>query len=168
MGGSPGSNIMVYRREIQFFPARHPSRNKNIQNWGHIRRKYIVNESATAEEYNNMTALIKLTAEMEEISQNFERKLFSTGGSLNLKKCFWYLISWRWEENGSATMVRREQSPGEIYMTQGYKLAEKAQIYREECDTAKRTLGWWINPPGKMTHTDPKIQIEYAVKLGQA
>ena len=83
-------------------------------------------QTATAEEYNNMASVIKLTREIEEISQNFERKLFSTGGSLNLKKCFWYLIPWRWEAEGSATMVRRGQSPSEIYMTQGYKLEEKA------------------------------------------
>ena len=96
-----------------------------------------------------MASVIKLTSEMEEISQNFERKLFSTGGSLNLQKCFWYLISWRLEEDGIATMVTKDQSPSEIFMTQGYKLAENAKINREECDIAKRTLGRWINPAGK-------------------
>ena len=41
---------------------------------------------------SNHTA-IKLSKYMEAIAQDFERKLFSTGGSLSLNKCFWYLIS---------------------------------------------------------------------------
>lgn len=125
-------------------------------------------KTATAEEYNNMASVLKLTSEMKEISQNFERELFSTGGSLNLKKCFCYLISWRWEADGSATMVKRDQLPSKIYMTQGYKLNEKAQIFREECDIAKRPLGCWINQAGKMTHKDPTIQTGYTARLGQA
>ena len=43
-------------------------------------------KTATTEEYNNRASVLQLTTEMEEIAQNFERKLFSTGGSLNLKK----------------------------------------------------------------------------------
>ena len=53
-------------------------------------------------------------------------------------------------------------------MSQGYKLNEKAHIFREECDIAKQPLGFWINQAGKMTHKDPKIQTEYTVRLGQA
>ena len=37
---------------------------------------------------NDNAPLGTITKEMEEISQNFERKLYSTGGALNLKKCF--------------------------------------------------------------------------------
>ena len=83
-----------------------------------IRDAYADNTSlmktVTAEEYNNMASVLKLTSEMKEISQNFERKLFSTGGSLILKKCFWYLISWRREADGSSTMVTRDHLPREI------------------------------------------------------
>ena len=53
-------------------------------------------KTVTEEEFNSKASALQLTKEMEEISQNFERKIFSTGGILNLKKWFWYLISWRW------------------------------------------------------------------------
>ena len=96
------------------------------------------------------------------------KKLFSTGGSLSLKKRFWYLISWRWEPADTATIVRKDQSEAEIKMPQGYKLLEKVTIWREECDIAQRTLDFWLNPAGKMTHEDPKVQIEFMVRLGQA
>ena len=74
---------------------------------------------------NSTAAEVKLTAHMENIAQDFERKLFSTGGRLNLKKCFWYLISWRWNPDGSSSMATIEQSLSVLNMTQGYNFLEK-------------------------------------------
>jgi len=76
---------------------------------------------------NDNAPIGTITREMEAIAQNFERKLFSTGGALNLKKCFWYLISWRWEADGTATMATTTQTPEEIKLTQGCKLGEKQE-----------------------------------------
>ena len=114
---------------------------------------------------NDNVPLGIITREMEEISQNFERKLFSTGGALNLEKCFWYLISWRREANGKATMATTIQTLEEIKLTQGYKLGEKVTIHRESCGIAQRTLGTWINPTGIMTHPDGTVQTEYTVGI---
>ena len=36
-----------------------------------------------------------IAKKLQEIAQDFERKLHSTGGSLSLPKCFWYLIHWK-------------------------------------------------------------------------
>ena len=36
-----------------------------------------------------------IATKLQEIAQDFERKLYSTGGSLSLPKCFWYLIHWK-------------------------------------------------------------------------
>ena len=44
---------------------------------------------------------------------------------------------------------------------------EKVQLARIECDTAKRTLGTWINPQGKMKHTNPTIPSEFSMKKQQ-
>ena len=41
---------------------------------------------------------------------------------------------------------------------------EKAQVERIEYDAAKRTLGTWINPQGKIEHTNPTIASEFSVK----
>ena len=43
-----------------------------------------------------------LADKIEIIAQDFERKIYSTGGNLSLPKCFWYLIDWVWEDNGTA------------------------------------------------------------------
>ena len=100
----------------------------------------------------------KLSKFIEEIAQEFARKLFSTGGSLSLNKYFWYLISWQWHEDGSATMYTIKDTPAEILLIQGYSMVNKAKITRFECDWARRTLGCHIYPKGNMTHKDPTVE----------
>ena len=69
---------------------------------------------------NDTEAAIKLTTHMKTVAQDFERKLFNTGGRLNLKKCFWYLISWRWNADGTSYyVVSVEQSPIQLQMSHG-------------------------------------------------
>ena len=55
----------------------------------------------------------------QKVSQDFERKLYSSGGDLSLQKCFWCLIHWTWQPNGTATMSTTQQLPGDIHLTQG-------------------------------------------------
>ena len=62
-------------------------------------------------------------------------------GKIELKKCFWYIISWRWEEDGTTSMATKAQSPGQVKMPQGYIFLEKIEITRVEFNTARRTLG---------------------------
>ena len=64
-------------------------------------------------------------------------------------------------------MATNDQSPGVLHMTQGYRFLEKVQLARIECDTAKRALGTWINPQGKMKHNNPTIPSEFSVKEHQ-
>ena len=61
---------------------------------------------------------INMCTHIQLIAQDFERKLFTTGGALALNKCFWYLISWKWCEDGLATMKTLEEAPGKIFLTQ--------------------------------------------------
>ena len=45
--------------------------------------------------FTTQTQELAATTCMQAIAQNFERKLFTTGGALVFNKCFWYLISWK-------------------------------------------------------------------------
>jgi hypothetical protein len=89
-----------------------------------------------------------IASKMEEIAQDFERKLHSTGGGLSLQKCFWYLIHWTWDEEGNAHMSKIHNSPTEINLTKG-SFSTKHTIKREEINQARRTIGVQINPTGK-------------------
>ena len=91
------------------------------------------------------------------IAQDFERKLYSTGGNLSLSKCFWYLIDWVWDDDGTAKMRKINQGNAVVSLTQG-KFSKKHIITREEIDTAIRTIGVRVNPMGNH-------QIEYEHRL---
>ena len=69
--------------------------------------------------------------QIESIAQDFERKLFSTGGELALHKCYWYLIDWKWEPDGSSSMAKIKEAPGDMMLTKGYA-QEKIAIQRLE------------------------------------
>ncbi len=43
-------------------------------------------------------SLADLTARLAHIAQRWEKLLFYSGGSLNLKKCSWYVLHWKWEK----------------------------------------------------------------------
>ena len=58
------------------------------------------------------------------IAQDFERKLYSTGGNLSLSKCFWYLIDWVWDDDGTAKM-RKNQSRQSCCLTDSRKFHKK-------------------------------------------
>ena len=47
---------------------------------------------------------------MEAVAQKWECLLFASGGALALKKCFWYLIVWKWED-GVPTMMTVNDAP---------------------------------------------------------
>ena len=90
----------------------------------------------------------EVTEQITRIAQDFEKKLFCTGGELALHKCYWYLIDWKWEENGSSQMATRAESKGEMILTKGYS-EEKITIERLECTEAVRTIGVRIFPSGQ-------------------
>jgi hypothetical protein len=47
-----------------------------------------------------------LIMNLKRLSQEWESLLYSTGGALNLSKCFWFLLSWRWH-NGLAILYKQ-------------------------------------------------------------
>ena len=100
----------------------------------------------------------EIALKIETIAQDFERKLFSTGGNLSLHKCFWYLIDWIWDDSGNAQMQKIDQGEADIVLTQG-NFNEKYKIKREEVDTAIRTIGVRVNPKG-----DNTIEYQYRLK----
>ena len=101
------------------------------------------------ETLSNKKQIETLPALMEAFLQDFERKLYTTGGELSLAKTFWYMIALVHKDTGEARMATKEEAPGEIYLTEG-KGQEKTQIRRYECDEAQRTLGARIAPSGTM------------------
>jgi hypothetical protein len=60
----------------------------------------------------------ELIAHGQACAQIWERILYSSGGALELKKCFWYMVYWQWV-NGHPQMAPTILCPGIIALTLG-------------------------------------------------
>ena len=69
------------------------------------------------EQMDSKEQIKTLPALMEVFLQDFERKLYTTGGELSLAKTFWYMIAWIRKDTGESRMATIEESPGEIMLT---------------------------------------------------
>jgi len=80
---------------------------------------------------------------------------FSTGGALNLQKCFWFLVSWQWS-NGSAKLHTTTSTRGELLLTSGNNTQPK-QIQWIKPTPPFRTLGVYLSPSGTSTEDLGKL-----------
>ena len=91
---------------------------------------------------------------METFLQDFERKLYITGGELSLEKTCWYMIAWIRKDTGEARIATIEEPPREIHLTSG-KGQKGTKIKRYERNMTKGTLGARIAPTRTM---DKKLE----------
>jgi hypothetical protein len=80
------------------------------------------------------------------MAQIWERILYSSGGALELRKCFWYLLYWTWE-NGRPQLATKIECPGIIALTSGH-VPNYTVIPRLEVWEARWTLGVRPAPDG--------------------
>jgi hypothetical protein len=88
----------------------------------------------------------KMIANGQACAQIWEWILYSSGGALELKKCFWYLVHWQWV-NGRPEMAPNVSCPGMIALASG-NVPNYTVIPRLEVWEARRTLGVRPAPDG--------------------
>jgi hypothetical protein len=89
----------------------------------------------------------KLAYQAQTVAQHWgEQLLYTSGGALNLTKCFWYGITWDWI-NGIPSMKPISKSPATIDLTAGHGTTTHT-ITRKECWEGMRTLGVRLPPLG--------------------
>ncbi len=81
-------------------------------------------------------------AQLQILSQKWEKLLFSTGGA----KSFWVLLGWHWSQ-GKAIMLTPELSKASLRLTEGYN-STPITIPRLSPYNSYRTLGVYISPSG--------------------
>lgn len=79
---------------------------------------------------------------MQSMAQIWEHLLYSSGGVLELLKCFWYLMYWEWV-NGWPHLIPNVAMPGVIALMQGH-IPTYIVINRLEVWEAQHTLGVWV------------------------
>ena len=90
-----------------------------------------------------------LILRLQEISQTWEHLLHLSGGSLNLNKCSWYVLSWDWK-GGRPIIRKRMETDPDISLPQG-SATERTTIRRMDLEEAPRILGVFISPTGNFS-----------------
>jgi hypothetical protein len=105
---------------------------------------------AITDTYKSMTPN-EMIQRIEKIAQNWERILFLSGGSLNLKKCSWSMLHWEWKQ-GRPTIYRRQDDDADITLvTRSTGTPSTSVIKYNPPTTSSRLLGVHINPLGDFT-----------------
>jgi hypothetical protein len=85
------------------------------------------------------TTAAQAMTRMQIRAQTWERLMFSSGGKLNLGKCFWYFIAWKWTD-GILSIRTINDYPGELQILSGSN-PTPVTIDRIEASSALETLG---------------------------
>lgn len=111
-----------------------------------------------------IAALVQATAIM---AQTWERLLWVSGGALNLKKCYWFAVAWKWTKTGEPTMMTIAENPDlEIRLTKGSNHNVTSPITRVEVTEGTRTLGARLCPAGS-DKAELAHRIDHGKKLRQ-
>jgi hypothetical protein len=98
---------------------------------------------------------------MQRTAQRWERLLHTTGGALNLNKCFWYGMEWAFNKAGAPKMVPTTLNGPTIQLTSGSTPHLPETIQRISTQQGQRTLGVRLAPDGN-------DKDEFAHRLQQA
>ena len=100
-------------------------------------RSYDVKNDDVLEEIPHEEASVM--RDIGTMSHNWEEMLFTNGGLLELKKCYWLLISWKWVK-GVAALKTVEEVHGELRLVQSQGGGSHI-IPRKSVNDAPRVLG---------------------------
>jgi len=93
--------------------------------------------------------------------------LWTTGGALNLQKCYWYYINWKWTDTGAPEMKTIGDTPDQhIRLTQGNNHTDKVTIKCVEVSEGCQTLGVHLDPQGN-DKSEYTYQLEQAQEIRQ-
>ena len=103
----------------------------------------------------------QMITKMATIAQTWERLLSYSGGSLNLKKCSWSLLSWEWR-NGRPAL--RSRDPADPSISIRTTTREGTEIRYTPTNESTRILGVYLNPIGDFT-TQLKVLKDKSDKM---
>jgi hypothetical protein len=102
-----------------------------------------------AEMINQEFSPQQIAAGLQREAQVWECLLFSTGGALELSKCFYYIIAWDFHKNGAPVLLSPQEMPDtHISVTSGAN-PTPIPVEQKDSNSAHTTLGVRLNsPPG--------------------
>ena len=108
-----------------------------------------------------------LATRLQTEAQTWERLLWSAGGALELTKCFYYLICWKFDKAGRPSLIAHEDLRGcSINLTSGLS-PDSLAIEHKPATEAHRTLGVWLSPTAEsVTQTQHCLSRSQQITAG--
>jgi hypothetical protein len=78
-------------------------------------------------------------------AQHWEKLLFTSGGKLELSKCFFYIMYWKFTEDGMPSLTPKTELPHKFMLNQGSD-TEPTEIGQKYCTEQHNTLGVMKSP----------------------
>jgi hypothetical protein len=104
-------------------------------------------------------------------AQHWEKLLFTSGGKLELSKCFFYLLYWQFNDDGIPELTPKTQIPHRLMLTQGND-HHPTEIEQKDCTQAHKTLGVMKTPnrsqAGEITRLTKKSNQHAAAILSNS
>jgi hypothetical protein len=101
---------------------------------------------------------------MQQTAQRWERLLHTTGGALNLNKCFWYGIAWYFTPAGEPKMTTGHDDGYSIHLQSSNGDGTSEPIQRFSNHRGQRTLGVRLAPDGNDID-EFKYRLQQAKKM---
>jgi hypothetical protein len=111
-----------------------------------VTSEYIYDPNLTGDANRNREA-DHLVSRLAQLSQLWERLLFTTGGGINYQKSHWYLMTWLWK-NGIPCLATISQSPVYMMLTTGTDPLQEMVPCKEPTD-GFQMLGVYLTPAGQ-------------------
>jgi len=77
--------------------------------------------------------------QITKVSQRAEKTLYTSSGALELTKCAWYSLTWKWDPKGIAHLQTNTDTPADVLLTSGGNLRDTIKIPRLSPDQASKT-----------------------------
>ena len=93
----------------------------------------------------NTNFIGQIAQDLRETAQKWESLLHSTGGALELSKCFYYLIHWTFDKKGNPKLATPDDAIPPIEIVSS-ATGETVRIKQLSCHDPHKTLGVLISP----------------------
>jgi hypothetical protein len=96
----------------------------------------------------NDVSVQDIASGLEREGQSWERLLWTTGGKLELSKCLYYILFYKFEPDGTPRMESVTNMGDDLVSLTSGQAPIPNNIEHRDCSKAHRTLGMWPTPNG--------------------
>jgi hypothetical protein len=119
----------------------------------------ITHWNINTDQRNTAAPLSTILNDTQRMAQWWENLLFSTGGKLELSKCFYYVIYWIYNHEGEASMLDTTALPQQVHLTDS-ETSSDIIIENKRCTASHKTLGAMENPSGCYTDEVDRLRAK--------